>query len=128
MSEAATCNGFKIRGLNQDSNHVSVQSSHQTTWMLTRRTHGFGFAKSYEVGLARDELMIIKGQESARPEFEITPLGDKAGVMIAQSSRHAAKVLRVGVHYVFELEPGESLTLRSQDIKWPTHAGAGLTV
>jgi hypothetical protein len=125
---AATCNGFKIRGLNQDANSVSIQSNVQTTWMLTRRKFAVLTPQWYEVGITRDELIVIKGQESSRPEIELVPLGDKAGTLIGQSSRKATRSMRVGSKYVWQLDPGEALVLRSENIVYPTHGGAGLTV
>lgn len=120
-------NGFKIRGLNPDSDRVSIQSNVATTWMLTYKR--FNLHPWQEVGMTRDELIIIKCQDGvATAEIEIEPLGDRAGTMIAQSSRKAAKTLRVGVKYRWALEPGEALTLRSQNIVHPKGPGAGLSV
>lgn len=124
MTEA-TANGFKLRGLNQDSGAVSVQSNVETTWMLTYRR--FGLAKSHDVGILRDELKILTAQNGS-PEIEITPLGDKAGTLVAKSSRKATVVMRVGRSYRFELDPGESIIVRSTAIVHPTGPGAGLSM
>lgn len=114
MAGAGT-NGFRIRGLNQASNRVSVQSSHQDTFMLTRRKWGGLPPKWHEVGQAQNELIVIKCQDGAESaEIELEALGDKVGTLIVDSSRRGAKSLRVGRPHVFVLQPGESLILRSE--------------
>jgi hypothetical protein len=114
MAGAGT-NGFRIRGLNGASNRVSVQSSHQQTFMLTRRKFAGLLPKWHEVGQAQNELIVIKCQDGAdSAEIELEALGDKVGALIVDSSRKSAKSLRVGRPQVFTLEPGESLILRSE--------------
>lgn len=122
-------NGFRIRGLNQDANRVSVQSNVQTTWMLTRRKWDALLPKWHDVGIAHNELIVIKCQDgAASAEIELEPLGDRAGTLIADSSRKAAKTLRVNQKYVFTLEPGEAIILRNSTIVHPSGPGAGLSV
>lgn len=122
-------NGFRIRGLNQAANRISIQSSAQDTFMLTRRKWAGLLPKWHEVAQAQNELIVIKCQDGADiAEIEIEPLGDRVGCMIADSSRRAARTLRVGSTYVFELAPGEALVLKSEKIVYPTHPGAGLSV
>lgn len=123
----ADSNGFEIRGLNPDSDRVSIQSNIQTTWMLTYKR--MGEPVTQRVGIMRDELIVIKCQDgAASAEIEITPLGDAAGTLIGQSSRKATRTMRVGDPYIWELEPGESLVIRSQSIVHPKGPGAGLSV
>ena len=123
----SACNGFKLRGLNQACNRVSVQSNVQTTWMLGRCADGT--PQWHDIGMTRDELIVIKCQDGAESaEIELKPLGDRAGTLIADLSRHAARTLRVGQRYVFVLEPGEALVLRGAMIVHPVGAGAGLSV
>lgn len=127
MAGAGT-NGFRIRGLNGASNRVSIQSSQQDTFMLTRRKWAGLGPKWFEVAQARDELIVVKCQDfSDSAEIEIEPLGDKVGVMIAQSSRRGSRSLRVGASYVFALQPGEALVLKSELIQYPTGNGAGMS-
>jgi hypothetical protein len=121
------CNGFKIRGQNQDSNRVSIQSNVQTTWMLTYRRPGAAGPIWHEVGMLRDELIVIKCQ-GGEAVIEIEPLGDAAGTLIAQSSRKSTQTLRCGSRYRWELERGESLVMRCTNIVYPISAGAGLAV
>jgi hypothetical protein len=134
------CNGFRLRPLNQDCNRIAVKSSIATTWAMTYRERFLAPNKKYEVGMDQNELIVISFQDgSGGAAIEITPLGDNVGTMIAQSSRgektrNGHKVgggtatLRVGTAYRFELEPGESLVLRSAKIVHPNHMGAGLSV
>lgn len=122
-------NGFRIRGLNQDSNRVSVQSNVQNTWMLTRRKWSAMSPMWHDVGMTKDELIILKCQDgAASAEVQIEPLGDDAGTLIADSSRRVTKTLRVGMKYVFSLEPGEALVIRGSRIAHPTGPGAGMSV
>jgi hypothetical protein len=120
MSE---CNGFKLRGLNADCNRVAVKSTHQSSWQLPYKTHVFSRPKEHDVAIHRNELVVMTYQDylSGRAEIEITPLGDKVGTLLLQSSRNARKTLRVGQKYRFTLEPGESVTLRNSTIIHPTH-------
>lgn len=122
----ATANGFKLRGLNQDAGSVSVQSNVETTWMLTYRR--WGLPKVHDVGILRDELKVITAQGSGSPEIELEPLGDKAGTLVAKSSRKATVVMRVGRKYRFEMDPGEAIIVKSTLIHHPTGPGAGLSV
>lgn len=125
----ADTNGFRIRGLNQASNRVAIQSSAQPTFMLTRRKFNVLAPKWHEVGQHRNELIVIKCQDGAdSAEIEIEALGDQAGTLIADSSRRGAKTLRVGRPIVFVLEPGEALVMKSVNIQYPTGPGAGLNV
>lgn len=127
MDEA--CNGFHLRGLNQDCNRVSVQSSVANTWMMTYKKHAFARAAVHEVGMNRDEIIVVKCQDgSGHAEIEIRPLGGKSGTLIAQSSRKGQRTLRVGGKYRFELDPGEAVVLRTSSIVHPSTAGAGLAV
>lgn len=126
MSE---CNGFKLRALNQDCNRIAVKSSVQTTWAMTFKSGVFSKPKQYDVGFDKNELIVISFQDgSGAAEIEITPLGEKVGTIIAQSSRGPTKTLRVGGRYNYTLQPGESIVIRGARIIYPNHAGAGLSI
>lgn len=123
----SSCNGFKIRGLNQDANRVSIQSNVQSTWQLTYKKIGRKEPPYNEVGMAKNELIVIKCQDGAGyAVIEIVPLGDAVGTLIAESSRKDTKTLRVGSKYQFELDPGETRILRTSTIVHPQGPGAGL--
>ena len=126
---SAVCNGFKFRGLNPAVNRVSVKSNVQTTWSPTYKTPGTKRPKEYEIGMLRDELVVMKCEDGAETaELEITPLGDAAGTLIAESSRDVTKTLRVGSKYRWILRPGEALIFRCSRIVFPNSPGAGVTV
>ena len=117
MELAQSCNGVKVRTLNPDCNRIAVKSNVQTSWMMTYKKHVFSRPQEYEIGIDKNELLVIAFQDgSGGAAIEIEPLGDKAGTMIAQSSRNATKTLRVGTKYRFELKPGESVIMRSSNI------------
>ena len=121
-------NGLRVLPLNGDCSRVAVKSSIQTSWMLGFKSPGADKPKAQEIGFSRDELLVIAFQDgSGAAEMEITPLGDRAGTIIAQSSRNATRVLRVGSKYTYTLSPGESIVFRSQRIMYPTNAGRGMT-
>lgn len=114
-------NGFKLKGLNQDCNRIAVKSTHQSSWNPTYKTRMLSRAKEYEVGIHQNELCVIAFQDgSGMAEIEITPLGERVGTLLMQSSRNAHKVLRAGTKYQFQMKPGESITLRNHTIVYPT--------
>jgi len=126
MSE---CNGFKLRGLNQDCTRIAVKSTHQSTWQMPYKLHRFARPKEHDVAIHQNELAVLSFQDgSGAAEIEIIPLGDKVGTLLMQSSRNARKTLRVGQKYHFRLQPGESVTLRNHTIIYPTHDGPGGSV
>jgi hypothetical protein len=113
-------NGFKLRCQNQDCNRIAVKSTHQSSWNPTYKKNIFSKSTEYEVGIHQNELSVITFQDgSGAAEIEITPLGDRVGTLLMQSSRNAHKVLRVGTKYNFTLKPGESVILRNHTIVYP---------
>lgn len=123
------CNGFKLKALSQDCNRIAVKSSVQTTWMMTYKERRDAKPKEYDVGFDKNEVIVLSFQDgSGEAVIEISPLGEKVGTIIAQSSRNATRTLRVGGKYRYALTPGESLVIRGSRILHPSHQGAGLTV
>ena len=117
MSDAAVANGIKIKTLNQDCNRIAVKSSVQSSWNPTFKARLFARPKEYEVGMTKNEILVISYQDgSGCAEFEIEPLGDKAGVLVAQHSTMGTKTLRVGSKYRYELQGNRSVILRSAEI------------
>jgi hypothetical protein len=116
-------NGFKIRGLNADCDHLAVQSSEETTWLLGRKRGGLGLPQWHEVALQRNELKVLRAYGAACPEFEIVALGDKCGIVMVQLGRGPTFGLRVGSRRVIELGPDESCVLRCEWITYPRSAG-----
>lgn len=122
-------NAFRIRGINQAANRVSVQSSVQDTFMLTRRKFAGLLPKWHDVTMSRDELVVIKCQDGADfAEVEIEITSDKAGTFIARSSRGSSTSMGAGDKKVFTLQPGEALVLQGENIRHPTGQGAGISV
>ena len=121
------CNGFKFKGLSQDCNRIAIKSTIQSSWNPTYKVRSAAKEKVYEVGILQNELMVISFQDgSGECPIEITPLGERIGTLIMQSSRNEARVLRAGSKYRFLLKPGESITLRNNTIVYPTHQPAGI--
>ena len=119
MSEV-TCNGFKLKTLNQDCNRLAIKSNVASSWCPSYKGSRFARNKEYDVAFDRDELIAIAFQDgSGSAEIEIEPLGEKVGTIIAQSSREATKVLRVGAKYRFIMAPGEQIVIRSRNIVYP---------
>jgi hypothetical protein len=123
------CNGFKLRGLNQDCNRIAVKSTHQSTWAMPYKSHVFSRPKEHDVAIHRNELAVLTFQDgSGCAEIEVIPLGDKVGTLLMQSSRNARRTLRVGAKYRFTLQPGESVTFRNHTIIHPTHEAPRVAV
>lgn len=122
-------NGFKLKALNQDCNRIAVKSTHQSSWMMTYKTSRYSLPKEYEVGIHQNELAVLTFQDgSGVAKIEITPLGERVGTLLMQSSRNAKLVLRAGRKYEFHLQPGESVTLRNDTIVYPTREAPAVPV
>jgi hypothetical protein len=116
------CNGFKIRGLNADCDKLAVQSSEQTTWLLGRSRGGKGAPQWHDVGIGRNELIVLRPYGGA-PVVEIKALGDAAGLLVLQQSRGPTRSLRVGQRRIIELDREESLVIRCEWIEYPRAPG-----
>lgn len=115
------CNGFKLKGLNQDCNRIAVKSTHASSWNMTYKERSLAFAKVYNVAVHQNELLVISFQDgSGFAEIEVKPLGSDVGTLLMQSSRNAHQVLRVGTKYRFKMAPGESITLRNHTMMHPS--------
>lgn len=112
-------NGFKIRALNAGCDRLAVQSNTETTWAFGRGSMGRGpRGRWLEVALAKNELKVLRTYGD-HATFELIPLGDKAGLLIAQRSRGATRAIRIGTKVTFELETDESLVLRCEELVTP---------
>lgn len=121
MSEPR-CNGFRIRGLNSDCDRLAVQSSEQTTWLLGRKRGGMGRPQWHDVGIARNELIVLRPYGGC-PVVEIRAEGDRAGLLILQQARGATRSLRVGQSRIVELDRDEALIIRCEWIQYPNTPG-----
>ncbi len=125
----AQCNGFKLRGLSQDCTRIAVKSTHQSSWQMPYKSHVFSRPKEHDVAIHQNELMVLTFQDgSGCADIEITPLGDRVGTLLMQSSRNARQTLRVGAKYRFSLKPGESITFRNHTMIHPTREAPAVTV
>jgi hypothetical protein len=118
-------NGFKVRGL-KDADRLAVQSSHQSTWFLTRgRFARVGLPKWHEIGIARDELVVLRPYGAA-PVIEIEGLGGPHGVLIVEATQSCTRTLRNGSRLRLVLKPDESVVVKCEDWKAPRREGAEL--
>lgn len=123
----AQCNGIKLKTLNPDCNRLAVKSSVQTSWNPTYKTRLLARPKEYEIGFERDELIVIGFQDgSGHAHFDVVPLGERVGTIIAQQGTRTTRTLRVGSKYRFELMPGEQIVFRSSAIIHPKRGNAAL--
>jgi hypothetical protein len=113
-------NGFKVRGLNADVDRLAVQSTRQTTWVLNRGL--LGLPKWHEIGLARDELIVLRPYGGA-PVIEIEALGGPHGVLIVHATQGCTRTLRHGRRLRLELKREESVVIKCEDWHEPRSEG-----
>jgi hypothetical protein len=119
MSER--CNGFKLIPGNPDCDQLACQSSEQTTWRVGYRLNGQHH--THTIGIARDEIIVLRAYGGASPAFDITPLGDKAGLLYVEHSRGGRRSVPVGTKYRVELGRDESCIVTCEQLQHPRHAG-----
>jgi hypothetical protein len=113
----ALCNGIQLVTRNADCNRLAIKSSVQTSWNPTYKTRSSAASKKYEIGIGRNEILVISLQDpSGHAIFDLKPLGDKAGALVAQGDTMGTKTLRVGTNYRYELKGDRSIILRSTEI------------
>lgn len=122
VASANICNGFRLRGLNSDAGVVAVQSTHETTWLLTRKKWAGMLPKWHEVGLAQTEIKVLRPYGGA-PVLEIESLGGPYGVLIVERARGGTRVLRNGTRLRLELQPDESVILKTEHWRSPRTEG-----
>ena len=64
MSEV-TCNGFKLKTLNQDCNRLAIKSNVASSWCPSYKGSRFARNKEYDVAFDRDELIAIAFQDGS---------------------------------------------------------------
>jgi hypothetical protein len=114
--------GLKIRGIDGDTDRVSVQSSEQPTHLLTRRRWAFLKAKWTEVSIGRDELMVLKCNHG-ETVVELKSLGGPDGALVIddfgrRSALHEGSVMRL------RLMPDRAVFIRTQAAREPKRRGA----
>lgn len=116
-------NGFRVRGFNSDVDRLAVQSTRQTTFFLTRRKFAGLMPKWHEVGLAKDELIVLRPYSGAAPEIELEALGDPHGVLIVEATRQFTRTLRVGSRLRIALGREEACVIKCEQWRPPDRDG-----
>lgn len=120
MAEDRT-NGFRIRGLNADSDRLAVQSTHQTTrfpFLGRRRRINVGPVGWHDVALAKNEIVVLRPY-SASPEIEIEGLGGPYGVLLVRFTQSATFTLRNGQRIRRHLQADESVVVQTENWREP---------
>jgi hypothetical protein len=123
MSDNARTNGFRIRTLNQDCDRLAVQSSRAGTWFCSFRSRLGILAKTHEVGIAQDELVVLRPYQG-KPVIELEGLGGPFGVLIVDRANGGTKTLRNGQRHRFELDA--ALVLKTENFRPPGRDGQQL--
>jgi hypothetical protein len=114
--------GLKIRGIDGDTDRVSVQSSEQPTHLLTRRRWAFLKAKWTEVSVGRDELMVLKCNHG-ETVIELKHVGGPDGALVIDDfGTHS--ILREGSVLRLVLRRDRAVFLRTQAFREPRKRGA----
>ena len=124
MSTQERCTGFILRGLNADCDHLAVQSSEQTTWLLGRRKYKFLGPTKQEVALLANEIKVLRPYGASTPEVEITPLGDSNAIVIIDQTQTARRAYKMGTRIRLTLKPDEAVVIHNEHIQHP-NAGFG---
>jgi len=111
MAEDRT-NGFRVRGLNGDVDRLAVQSTHQTTWTLSRGR--LGLAKWHTIGMQRDELIVLRAY-GATPVIELEGLGGPYGVLIVECTQQFTRTLRNGSRLRIHMKRDETIVIKCEE-------------
>jgi hypothetical protein len=111
-------NGFRVRGLNADTDKLAVQSNRQTTFFLTRSKWRGMLPKWHEIGIAKNELIVLRPYGGA-PMIELEALGGPYGVLIVNATQSCTRTLRVGQRLRLGLKTDESVVIRCEDMVAP---------
>jgi hypothetical protein len=117
MTTLDRTNGFKVRGLDSDVDRLAVQSTHQSTWFLTRvgklGRNGKPKPKWHEIGIARDELVVLRPYGAA-PVIELEGLGGPHGVLIVEATQSCTRTLRNGSRLRLALKRDETVVVKCE--------------
>lgn len=111
-------NGLRIRGIDQDTDRVSVQSSEQDSHLLARRRWRFLPAKWTEVSIGRDELIVLKCNEGTAV-IEIKSLGGAHGDLLIDERGERRHRLREGQVLRLTLERNKAVFLKTSEMLYP---------
>lgn len=111
-------NGIRIRGIDQDTDRVSVQSTEQDSHLLSRRKWRFLRPKWTEVSIGRDELVVLKCNDGTAV-VELKHIGGQHGDLIVDESGERRHRLRDGQVLKLRLERNRAVFLKTQDMCYP---------
>lgn len=116
MSTNDRCNGFRVRGFNSDVDRLAVQSTHQTSFFLTRRRWSLPGIRPlwHDIGLNKHEVIVMRAYGAA-PEIEIEALGDRFGVLIVDCTQQCTRTLRVGSRLRIQMKKDEAIVIKNED-------------
>lgn len=120
-------NGFKVQGVAGDVDRVSVQSTGQSSHLLTRRRWKFGPALWTEIELARDELMVLMCNDG-EAVIRIKALGGPWGRLRVDARPQKIAKLADGSVETFHLTPNRAIFLSTSEQRHPQRGTAGLTL
>lgn len=122
-------NGFVLQNLSRDAD-ITVASDRNPSWHADRRKYKFLPAKGYPVSLMRDQVCMVKCQESGRPgEVRIKVTSDTHGALLVHSSRNGMRALGKGQEHIARMTPGEVLCIRTSEARDPARGHTvGLSV
>ncbi len=116
-------NGIKLRGLVGDVDRVSVQSSEDSSYLMTRRRFNFLPAQWSQVSIARDELKVLKCNDGTAV-VEIKHLGGPHGDLLLDYGGERRYRIRDGQVLRVQLERNKAVFLRCQDLQFSKSRGA----
>lgn len=114
--------GFKVRGLEADTDRISVQSSEQQTHLLTRRKWPMLPAKWTTIEISRDELIVLKCNHGSA-SLELKHLGGPHGDLVIDDFGHFTR-LKAGSVLRLHLHVDRAIFVRTQSYQAPRHVGA----
>lgn len=120
-------NGLKIRGLTGDVDRVSVQSSDQSSHLLTRRRWSFMPASWTEYSLGRDELVVLKCNEG-EAWVDLKHLGGPHGDLMVDMGDDRRARVREGCTLRVHLARSRAVFLRTQEMRYPRGPGERFVV
>jgi hypothetical protein len=114
--------GFKVRGLDADTDRVSIQSTAQRTHLLTRRRFPCLPAKWTTIEIDRDELIVIKCNHGTT-DIEIKHLGGPHGALHIDEGGGRGQHLKEGGVAKVHLQVDHAIFVRTQTFRPPKGKG-----
>jgi hypothetical protein len=115
--DPAKPNGLKIRGVSGDVDKVAVQSSEQSSHLLTRRRWSFLPLKWTEVTLLRDEVMALTCNDG-EAVVELKNLGGPHGEIIFDDAGRRVAI-REGSVERLHLKRNQAVVVHTRSLRHP---------